>query len=108
MTKQVITINANVQWRTCQGPSGRWVGECKPLGLAVEGDTIDEVYSLIDESTGLLFADLIGDNEFDQFLRDKGWTRGNHDVFVGEDVEVDLPYELVVEGRHRGQEQRPC
>jgi len=106
--KKVIKINANVVWKTCQGPSGRWVGECQALGLSIEGDTLDEVFGLVDESTGLLFADLIDDNEFDRFLRDKGWTR--QDGFDGSDIdaEIDLPFQLVIEGGKRGEVRRAC
>ena len=43
------------------------MAECDALGLAMEGDSLDELHSLIAESCHLLFEDLLKDGELEKF-----------------------------------------
>ena len=51
--------------------SGRWIGVCDALGIAVEAETPDELRSVTAEALDLLMADLAEDNELEDFLRDR-------------------------------------
>jgi hypothetical protein len=82
--------------------SQRYIGACEPLNIVLEADSLDEMYSLINESLQLLFADLLSDNELDAFLRKKGWTAVNLcEAGSSDGVTFDVPWELVAAGASR-------
>ncbi len=82
--------------------SGRWIGECKSLGIVVEGDSLDDVHNATDEAIDLLFADLVEDGELEEFLADRGWSL-NEPIpdAVSEGVSVSVPWELIARGGAR-------
>ncbi|HEY3695152.1 hypothetical protein [Phenylobacterium sp.] len=101
-------MNATLQWFAKRADrSGRLIAVCDPLGIAIEADSEDELRSLMEESTELLFKDLIEDDEFDQFLRDRGWTASNGHQIGTEEVNFRVPMELVLGASSRGTEHRP-
>lgn len=53
--------------------SGRWIGECEMLGIAVEAENLDELHEMFGEAIALLLEDLTEDGELDEFLLSKGW-----------------------------------
>jgi hypothetical protein len=91
-----INVQATLQWHATETPRGRWIAECKPLGVALEADSLDELRSVINEATDLLFRDLFEDAEFDRFLKDRGWTASAPPPpTLTEDVRFHVPMELV-------------
>lgn len=93
-------IKAKVSWiatQTSVAPE-RWMGVCEQLNIATEGDSLDDLHSLIPESIHLLMTDLVQDNEFDAFLREKGWQH----TWDGPQTEAgpafNLPWQMIVEG----------
>lgn len=94
-----IKIEANLQWILQQDArTGRYVAECVPLRLSMGGDTEAELHENINEALDLLFASLIEDGQFDQFLHDHGWRAKPTSATAGIDmrnVRVTVPWELV-------------
>ena len=69
-----INIHANVIWRAIQSKrSTVWIADCGDLGLVVEADSLDDLYSSIIENMELLFSDLLEEGDLDEFLCEKGW-----------------------------------
>ena len=102
-----IELNGNLQWLASQSASSRrWIGVCAPLNLALEAESLDELHSVINETTHALMHDLLSDNELDTFLRERGWTANNIPAGANaENVCFSVPWQLVAEGSH-GSERR--
>lgn len=105
-TVTVIEIQAQVPWQARQTASSRWIAICEPMNLSTEANSLDELYSVINETMQLVLTDLLEDNELDSYLRDRGWTALNMPSHVSADVEFNVPWHLVAEGaRARGSER---
>ena len=78
------------------------------MNLVVEAESLDELYSVIDEAIQLMLVDLLRDNELEQFLREHGWHARNVPLRVKpENVKFDVPWELIAEGAKNDSERRP-
>jgi hypothetical protein len=99
-TVTIQTTQAQIQWLAHRSTtSKRWIGECQPMGLIMEADSLDELHSVIDEAMQLLLLDLLRDNELDQFLREHGWRAQDVPMEARpEDVKFSVPWELIAEG----------
>ena len=77
------------------------------MNLTAEAESLDELYSVIDETIQLVLVDILRDNELDRFLRDRGWRAVNLPTAPnpGEQVDFDVPWDLIAEGS-RGSERR--
>ena len=95
-----IVLKAQIQWRaTFRDASKRWIGICDPMNLAVEADSLDELYSVIDETMHVVLLDLLLDDELDRYLQERGWqARGAPVAAKTEDIKFDVPWELIAEG----------
>jgi hypothetical protein len=62
-----------IAWVVTQGASGHWIAVCDPMNLALEANSLDELYSVINEGVHFLFQDLVKNNELDEYLRERGW-----------------------------------
>jgi len=102
-----IEVESTLQWMATQCPdSGYWVAECPPLGLCMEGETLDDLHSLIAESCHALFIDLLEDGELDRYLHERGWTTPDMpSEFTKDDVAFSIPWRLVAEGKGIGPER---
>jgi hypothetical protein len=104
MAAQTVTVQAKVEWRARRSStSARWIGECEPLNLSMEADSLDELHSLIPEAIHLLMVDLFEDNELDRYLRERGWHAVGMPAGPDGDVEFDVPWYLVAEGARDSQ-----
>ncbi|MGH9638271.1 MAG: hypothetical protein ACRD72_25840 [Candidatus Angelobacter sp.] len=103
-----IKIQANVIWRAKQSStSNRWIAVCEPMNLVLEGDSVDELRSLINETTHMLMLNLLEDNELEEFLRARGWSAVNFPSKKPSDgVEFDVPWELLVSGNVRDSQHK--
>ena len=108
MTKIAIEVETILEWTAFPSAScKRWIAECKALSLCIEGDTLDEVHSLIPEACFALFSDLLKDNEFDEFLRQRGWRAVDMpDDPSATEPEFAIPWHLVAKGTNNGSERR--
>lgn len=70
----MIRVNAKVQWLVSRSSEGNFVAMCEPLGIAMEGSSLDDLYANISEAIQLVMNDLLRSGELDEFLREKGWT----------------------------------
>jgi hypothetical protein len=107
-TRRTVHIEANIAWRASYNPSTkRWLGVCPEVNLTMEADSLDELYSLIEESMDLLMIDLLEDDELDAYLRERGWTATGGLPARGEaaDVDFEVPWQLIAE-RARDPERR--
>lgn len=94
-----ITIETAGQlaWLVRREPSGRWLAECKEMGLATEATSLDELYSVIWETIELTLCDLLEENELDAYLRERGWTAERQGE-TADDVQFNLPWQMITEG----------
>jgi len=91
----IIAIQSQLKWVATKTRSGKWIGECDPLNIAMEADSLDELYSLIPESIHLMFTDLLEDNELDAFLRERGWEAHYPVNRNAKDMGFHVPWELI-------------
>jgi len=98
MTNVTIKIQGQFPWMVQQpSPNRRWIAECRPLNLAMEAETLDQLYSVINEAVSLLFYDLYLDGELEDFLRQRGWKVSGLPPAGTPDVDFVLrPIELIV------------
>ncbi len=98
----------NIAWKVFQSPtSRRWIAVCDVLNLCLEGDSENELRSLIPEAIHLLMTDLLVDRELDQFLREQGWHALNLPAYPRGNIKFDVPWHIVAEGaRQRDSERR--
>ena len=107
MARIILELEANVPWHARRSSSSeRWVGVCDAMNVSTEAESLDELHSVIDETMQLLLVDLLQDNELEQFLRDRGWRASNMpEAGSAEDVEFEVPWEVIVEGARGLQRQ---
>lgn len=114
MAPRTVTLThhkgqAKLQWVTLRGKSSkkRIIGVCEPMNLAVEADSLDELYGLIPETLHLMLFDLLVDNELDRFLREIGWqVQGEMPAKPTDDLRFNVPWQLVVPGEMNGRQRR--
>ena len=93
-----ISIHANVIWRATQSKrSAVWVADCEDLGLVVEADSLDALYSSIMENMELLFSDLLEEDDLDEFLGEKGWQYSGN--AKAPEPHFYIPWHLMTVGR---------
>jgi hypothetical protein len=92
-----IDVPGRLAWKAFQSPcSKRWMAVCDELKSTREADSLDELYSGIDEAMHVFLLDLLKGNELEMYLRERGWCARNlADVRDSPDVEFDIPWELV-------------
>ena len=94
-----ISIHANVIWRAAQSKrSAVWVADCEDLGLVVEADSLDDLYSSIMENMELLFSDLLEEGDLDEFLGEKGWQYSGN--AKAPEPRFYIPWHLMTVGRN--------
>ncbi len=99
----VINVQANVVWRASRGDdTSRWVGFCDDLGITTEAESLDELHSLIPEAMHILMLDLVEDNEFDDFLRQKGWSSTAEELGAAlvHPLGFHVPWQMIAEGQN--------
>ena len=103
-----IEVETTVEWIATPAESGRWVAACDSLGLAMEGSSLDELHGLIGEASFALFSDLLKDDEFDQFLTERGWRAVTKPApSAADDIGFSIPWNLVAQGSDYDPERRP-
>jgi len=100
MVKTAVGAEVTLQWTATKSEHcERWVAECNELGISVEGDTLDEVYSLIPEASHALLIDLFVDDDLHVFLKRRGWEASGIPAELGGDgIEFSVPWHLVAQG----------
>ena len=96
-----IQIQGQIQWSVSQSAEGRYVAVCEPMGIAMEGATLDDLVANINESIQLVMNDLLRSGELDDFLRAQGWrtaatVKRSH---TGGPVSFDVPIHLVMQAQ---------
>ena len=100
-----IELGAQLQWEVSRSENGLWIAVCDAVGLTMQSDSLDELYSVVDESTQLLFEDLFEDGELDSFLKARGWASIPVSPEADGEVEFRVPFELLV--KHASDSSRP-
>jgi hypothetical protein len=98
MAVVTVQVGAQIQWLATYNPtSRRWIGICDPMNLTMEADSLDELHSVIEEGIQLMLRDLLEDNELDAYLRDMGWSAPIPHGQLPQNIEFDVPWQLVAE-----------
>jgi len=93
--RQIIEVNAQVQWVYFQDKTGnQWIATCPPLRLTIEADTHTELREKISDAMNLLMRTMLRSGELDGFLRERGWSRRQNDIDEKCEVFFDVPIEL--------------
>jgi hypothetical protein len=102
-----VIIEANIAWRATRSSwSNRWVGVCEAMNLTTEAESLDELHSVINATFHLFLTDLLRDKELKEYLREHGWHALNLPSDHQEDVEFEVPWELIVAERTRESARR--
>src|SRR5690242_1831983 len=98
----VVHINANLNWQSVRGKGGNWVAVCEPLKITLQAETWAELMEDIASSINLLMRDLVESNEFDQFMKDRGWTVSGQipQGLAAQQVRFDVPFFLSMKSPH--------
>lgn len=71
----LIRVDARIDWEIMQVPNeNAWIAICDSLGLTIESSSWRELAEDISEALDMVFADLIAENEWEQFLSQHGWS----------------------------------
>ena len=106
-TVVIVRVQGLVQWQHWQsGRSGRWIAVCEPLNLVLQGESKEELYSLIPEAVDLLMRDLVRENEIDAFLRERGWSASVPAEVSPQEITFQVPWELVTRANARSAGRR--
>ena len=75
MTNELIRVDARINWEIMQVPAeSAWIAVCDSLGLTVESSSWRELTEDISEALDMVFADLVSENQWEQFLSQHGWS----------------------------------
>lgn len=99
MRHTVVRVAATgIEWYSKFDDEGnQWLAVCPSLNLNAWGDTYEEMVECAHEATGLLWEDLLDEGDFDEFLRERGWTTVSgysSDGVRASDARVDTPYTM--------------
>ncbi|MBI2376608.1 MAG: hypothetical protein HYV07_21610 [Deltaproteobacteria bacterium] len=93
--KARVSIEAKIPWGCMRDmASGFYIGECPPLGLAVQGESWNELLESMNDAINALFTDLFESGELGLFLQSNGWTplQPLPQVASGSEVEFDVAF----------------
>ena len=73
--KGVLRIDGQVEW-ICwfDAPGDQWLAVCPALNLNAFGATCEDRVECLQAVTRMLWADLLEEGDFDQSLRERGWS----------------------------------
>jgi predicted RNase H-like HicB family nuclease len=90
---QLVRVQAKVPWLFHFNPKEEeWIAICPLLNLNAAGRTIEELQSVANEATQLLFEDLLESSELEAFLRRNGWS-ADRTPAAGTRTHFDVPAE---------------
>ena len=97
-----LTTEGTVECTAHLMKSGNWLGECEALGIYIEADDLNDLYSQFHESIALLIRDLIEEGELHAFLKERGWTSDDsgwlHDA-AQKDPATVVPWRMIAPGQ---------
>ena len=71
----LIRVDARIDWEVMQVPDDNaWIAVCDSLGLTIESSSWRELTEDISEVPDSVFADLVAEDEWQQFLSRHGWS----------------------------------
>jgi hypothetical protein len=91
-TVQIVRIDANLPLQCHQSHSGNWIGVCEPLKMTVQSSTWGELMEDFSLALNGILIDLMQTNEFDRFLRDKGWKLLGQLPARPKNIRFDVPF----------------
>lgn len=92
VTKTLVRINANLQWRYTIGKGGNYVAVCDPLKLTLQAPTWAELMEDTADVLDAIFTDLLNSQELDRFLRSHGWALAGQIPARPDEVQFDVPF----------------
>ena len=104
MTAQKVTvmkIQGQSEWKYLRTKTGEWVAVCDPLALTIQADTWAELMEDIAQTLNMMLIDLLKENAFDKFMRDRGWTLVGKVPHPSSDVRFDVPFTTRLSERER-------
>lgn len=80
-------------WR--KGSGGNYVALCDPLSITLQAPSYAELMCDIADTLDALLKDLMESHEFDQFLRDHGWSLVAPIPARPKDMRFDVPFSVM-------------
>ena len=62
------TVEGSVACMARKLESGIWLGQCEPLGIYLEADSLDELHEQLREAFGLVVRDMLEEGEVDALV----------------------------------------
>jgi len=97
----VMKIQGQSEWKCLRTKTGEWVAVCDPLALTIQADTWAELMEDIAQTLNMMLIDLLKENAFDKFMRDRGWTLVGKVPHPSSDVRFDVPFTTRLSERER-------
>ena len=93
-----VRIEDTITWHVFQSEHGNWIGICDPLGLTMEGPTIDELNLNIQDAVNSILERLLKKGELEKFFSDRGW--GSQQYAMEKDTGASVPIDLLVHSNY--------
>ena len=94
-TKEVVQIRANVEWRWCRGSGGNYVAVCDPLKITLQAETWTDLVEDMIISLNALVLDLIESNEWEKFMRERGWLIVGQMPARPQNARFEVPFSIL-------------
>jgi len=105
----VTFIQGKVQWNVSEQESGRFVAVCEPLGVALEGNDMNDLHACIREAIQLVMTDLLNSGQLESFLLARGWRPSHALPNPGQEpVFFEPPIELLIQRSARDRARAAC
>jgi hypothetical protein len=96
-----IPVKADIAWHATRLPSGRWIGSCESMRLAMQGNSLDELNARIEEALQAVLLDVALCNEWDAYFGELGIPVSPLPALpITRDAYFDAPWLLVVENHY--------
>jgi len=89
-----VHIKGKLMWKWGRTKNGNYIAVCDPIGQTVQASKFGELLETINEALDSTFRELLSSGDFEEFLRDRGWSSDLSTPRNRRNVRFDMPFEL--------------
>jgi hypothetical protein len=89
-----VQIEGSLQWRYKKSAEGPFVAVCDALKLTLESDSWSDLLEDMALAIDAILKEMFATNEFERFLRDRGWNVVGPIPNRLTDVQFEVPFEI--------------
>lgn len=103
-----VLVQGQLQWEFWRTEAGTFLAGCRPLKLTLEAERFGELLEDIELALDALLKEMFRTNDFDRFLRERGWIVQGPIPAQLNDVRFDVPFEVIraSQAKHGSHPQR--